>query len=333
MRAGIATALAVCLAAPLPLQSETETAGIDRHRFDAWMEAASNWGRWGPDDELGTLNLITPEVRRAAAREVVDGVSVSLARTAETVAAVDNQWPFGHAMIGVGTPVTEGDGLTTGWGADRFEVSYHGFVHTHIDALCHLFHDGRMYNGYPQTLVSPEGAAKLSVLNMKDGILTRGVLIDVPRLLKVPFLDNDYTIAVEALDRWESESGVEIRAGDAVLFRTGRWAQRDAEGPWDPMKSSAGVRPEVALWLKERDVALVGSDTAIDALPSRVEGSAFPFHELAIVAMGMPILDSLDLETLSAEAAARKRNTFMLQLAPLAVAGATGSPVNPVATF
>ena len=306
---------------------------IQRSTFDLWMEQASNWGIWGRDDELGTLNFITPYVRKSAAALVIDGISVSLARTAETEKAIDNPSPFGHRMIGVGTPVTDTDTMTSGWGADSFEVSYHSFVHTHLDALCHTFYEGHMYNGFPQTLVTPNGAKKLSVLNMKNGILTRGILIDLPKISRCSLPKDNHVITVEELERWRKETKTNILPGDAIIIRTGRWAKREAEGAWDPMQGSAGVHPKVALWLREQKVSLVGSDTAMDALPSKVESSAFPFHELAIAAMGMPILDSLDLERLSSEAAKKNRNQFMLQLAPLAVGGATGSPVNPIATF
>jgi kynurenine formamidase len=331
MRTAIVLLLILCSAATA--YGESKPAQIDREAFETWFDELSNWGRWGADDQLGTLNLVTPDVRRAAAREVSEGVSVSLARDVEKTLTVDNPEPFGHTMTGVGTRVAGDDGLRHGYGADRFEVNFHGFVHSHIDALCHVFHNGFLYNGSPQRKVTPDGAEVLSVLNMKNGILTRGVLIDLPRLLQVPFLDDDHVITVGELNRWESETKTRIRPGDAVVIRTGRWLKREAKGAWDPMTGSAGVHPRVAYWLKQRDVALIGSDTAMDALPSLVEGSPFPFHELAIVAMGMPILDSLDLEALSIAALEAERNHFMLHVAPLAVGGATGSPVNPIATF
>lgn len=332
MRTIVACVLLLCAAAAsMPAEAERER--IDEETFEAWFDELSNHGRWGEGDQLGTLNLITPEVRRATAAEVTAGVSVSLARTAEKTEAIDNPSPFGHEMLGVGTPVAEVDGLIYGFGADRFTVSFHGFAHSHLDALCHIFHRGKLYNGFSQERVTPQGAEVLSVLTMKDGILTRGVLIDLPALLDVPYLDDGHVITVEELERWETATNSRIRPGDAVLLRTGRWQKRGAEGPWDPMAGAAGVHPRVAYWLKARDVALVGSDSAMDALPSLVEGYPFPFHDLSIAGMGMPILDSLDLEALSATAARMRRNYFMLHVAPLAVGGATGSPVNPIATF
>lgn len=313
--------------------AEAERERVGGKTFEAWFDELSNRGRWGTSDQLGTLNLITPEVRRAAAREVTAGVSISLARRAEKTGAADNPSPFGHQMLGVGTPPTDGDGLMHGFGADRFEVSFHGFTHSHVDALCHIFHRGKLYNGFSQERVTPQGAEVLSVLTMKDGILTRGVLVDLPGFLDVPYLEDRHVITVDELERWESETNSRIRPGDAVVIRTGRWLKRSQEGPWNLMTGAAGVHPRVAYWLKARDVALVGSDSALDALPSLVEGYPFPFHNLAVAGMGMPILDSLDLEALSEIAARMKRNHFMLHVAPLAVEGATGSPVNPIATF
>jgi kynurenine formamidase len=301
--------------------------------FQELLRTVSNWQRWGSDDQLGTLNLVTPDVRRAAAREVREGVSVSLARIAETKAAIDNNSPYSHTMLGVGTEVAEGEPYRSGFGADRIAVSHHGFVHSHIDALAHIFNDGSMYNDFPQQLVTPKGASVLSVINLRHGVLTRGVLVDIPALLGKQWLDHEDVIDLDMLERWERASKVRIRPGDAVLFYTGHWARRDVLGPWDPMLGVAGVHPRVARLLKSRDVAIVGSDATLDALPSLVDGAGFPMHTLAIVAMGMPILDALDLEALSKEARARMRTTFLLQFAPLPVDGATGSPVNPIATF
>ncbi len=327
------TWIALILLTCLTNASASTPRQITADEFRQLMQSVSNWKRWGDTDQLGTLNLITPAVRRAAAAEVRAGVSVSLARTAEKSAAVDNNSPYSHTMLGVGTKVADGAPYVSGFGADRIAVSHHGFAHSHIDALAHIFYDGKMYNGYSQEQVSPQGAAVNSVLNMKHGVLTRGVLVNIPALLGKKWLDNNDIIDAQLVQRWEDENEIRIRAGDAVLFYTGHWARRDALGPWDPMQGIAGVHPDVATFLKARDVAIVGSDATLDALPSAVEDSAFPFHSLAIVAMGMPILDALDLEALSLEANRLDRLTFMLQFAPLPVDGATGSPVNPTATF
>jgi len=297
---------------------------LSRADFDKILESITNWNRW--DNELGTVNLITPEKRLQAARLVSEGVPVSLAHNA-IKEAVDSSAPFEQRMVQLGGP----EGVT---GAnDEYCVAYHGFTQTHIDALCHVFYNGKMFNGHPYTDVTEEGAKRFSINAMRDGIFTRGVLMDMPRLLGKDFLDGSRPIYPEDLEAWEKEAGVKVGEGDAIIIRTGRWARRAAQGGWEPMQNSCGVHASCLPWLKARDVAVVGSDLALDVMPSRVEGFLFPVHVGALVYMGTPILDNLDLETVAEAAAARKRWTFLLTVAPLAVDGGTGSPVNPIATF
>lgn len=300
---------------------------LSKADIDGMMTSLSNWGRWGKDDQRGTLNLITSATRKAALAAVQDGVSVSLARAAIKV-ELDRSPAFEHRIVNLPKP---GDEIA--YAGDEFAVRYHGFAQTHLDGLCHLTYKGRMYNGVSQDVLSAKGSGKLGIENFKDGIVTRAVLMDMPRHLGVRFLDGNRAIYPEDLDAWQKKAGVEVRSGDAVLIHTGRWARRQIEGPWDVMKDSAGLHASCLPWLKRRDVALIGSDMALDVLPSRVEGFPQPVHWVCIVAMGMPILDNCDFEALSEAANARKRWSFLLSVAPLAVEGATGSPVNPLATF
>jgi kynurenine formamidase len=190
-----------------------------------------------------------------------------------------------------------------------------------------------MYNGYSQREVGEKGAAKLSAYRIRDGIFTRAVLMDIPRLLGREYLEGSRKITIEDLEAWEKKAGIKVSSGDAILIRTGRWARRKAEGPWEIMKNSAGLHASCLPWLKQRDVAIVGSDLATDVMPSGVEGIVLPVHQVVVVAMGVPILDNLDLERASAECGSRKRWEFLLTTAPLPVEGATGSPVNPIGTF
>jgi kynurenine formamidase len=295
--------------------------------IDAMMTSLSNWGRWGKDDQRGTLNLITPAKQKAAAALVSDGVTVSLAHAA-IKQELDGSSAFEHRVVALPKP---GDEIA--YAGDEFSVQYHGFAQTHLDGLCHLVYKGRMYNGFSQETLSAKGAAKLGVENFKTGLLTRAVLMDMPRHFGVRYLDGQRAIYAEDLEAWEKKAGLKVQSGDAVLIHTGRWARREAVGAWDVMQDSAGLHASCLPWLKQRDVAIIGSDLALDVLPSRVEGFPQPVHWVCIVAMGMPILDNCDFEKVSEEAAARRRWSFLLTVAPLDVEGATGSPVNPLATF
>ncbi len=299
---------------------------VTKDDVEKMFQEVSNWGRWGKDDELGALNLITPVRRKAAAALAREGVSISLAHDAIKV-KVRNSPAFEHRMIETGARPE------SGYSADIFSVQYHGYTETHIDALCHVFHKGKMYNGIPQSTVTEKGAAHMSVMAMKDGIVTRGVLMDFPRLFGVKFLEGSRAILPQDLEAWEKSTGVRIEPGDVVFIRTGRWARYAAEGEWDFELNSAGLDVSCVPWFRKRDVAVLGSDLALDVMPSGVEGVRMPVHLLTIVAMGAPILDNCDLEPLAAAAAERKRWTFLLTVAPLAVPGGTGSPVNPIAVF
>ena len=310
-----------------PLRSQSARPVVTKATVDQWMTELSNWGRWGKDDQIGALNLITATKRKQAAALVREGISVSLARSTEKEKAIDNPQPFQHEMNWTGTN-TPGQ-----FSLDTYTVLYHGYAHTHMDALCHMFYQGKMFNGFPQEMVTKDGAGKLAILNVKNGIFTRGILMDIPRLKGVKYLEPKTPIYPEDLDAWEKKAGVKVGPGDVVFIRTGRWARRAEKGPWNISAESAGLHASCAKWLRERDVAMVGSDAASDVMPSMVEGVTQPIHQLLLVAMGVMIFDNCDLEALSETAAGRKRWEFLLTVAPLAVTGGTGSPLNPIATF
>jgi len=302
---------------PVAPQQKLTKADIDR-----MMTELSNWGRWGKDDQLGAINLITPAKRKQAAALVKEGVSVSLAHDVEKERAPDNSNPFQHTMI-----------LTPQFSLDSYSVNYHGYAHTHLDALCHVFYQGKMYNGFSQEEVTQKGAGKLSIITLKQGVFTRGILIDIPRLKGVPYLEPETPIYPEDLDAWEKKAGIKVSPGDVIFIRTGRWARRAAVGPWDVGRHAAGLHASCARWLKQRGVAILGSDVASDVVPSQVEGVSLPIHQLVLVALGVNIFDNCDLEALAEATAKRNRWEFLLTAAPLAVQGGTGSPLNPIATF
>ncbi|WP_224362644.1 cyclase family protein [Hyalangium versicolor] len=293
----------------------------------AWKVKNSNWQRWGPKDELGSANLISPAKRKQAARLVQDGVSVSLARTIETHQAEDVPSPLVHTMLASGEPAD------SQYSADSLSIGFHGWSHTHIDALCHIFDGGKTFNGYDQSRVNASGCSVLSVNALKNGLVTRGVLIDMAEFKGVPYLEPGTPIRAEDLDAWEKKTKVQVSSGDAVIIRTGRWARRAAVGPWDVSKHSAGLHASTAEWFHKRGVSLVATDVGADMLPSGIEGNPMPVHVLLINTLGIYIIDNVDPEALKKAAAERHRYDFLLTVAPLAVEGGTGSPVNPIALF
>ncbi len=297
-----------------------QDAEVSAEQLAQWMEEVSNWGRWGDDDELGALNLITPEKRRQAAALVREGLTVPMAFDIDKEQTESNPSPLQHTIATFGQ-----------WAGDTYTIEYHGYTHSHIDALTHIARDGQLYNGYPQDGIKPTGAEKLGIQNMRNGIVSRGVLVDIPRLKGVPYLEPGTAITVEDLDAWEAESGVKIEPGDVLLIRTGRWVREAEEGPWNNL--AAGLHASTASWLHERDVAVLGCDGVSDMLPSGVEGQTHPIHLLVLNAMGMPILDNLDLEALAQQAARLNRWTFFFVALPLPVPGGTGSPLNPIGVF
>ena len=299
-------------------------APLSKEQVLGFHKTLSNWGRFGERDQLGTLNLITPEKRAAAARLVRSGRTVSAARALPTLASPENPNPVAHHMIGT---------CTEGWGGDYFAIAPHGFATSHIDALCHIFHEGKLYNGYPIERVTAHGALELGIHELASGIGSRGVLIDVPRARGVPYLEIGEPIFVDDLEKAERDAGLRVESGDVLLVRTGRWALRDARGAWDPRQGAAGLDASCLPWLHARGVAALGCDGVSDVLPSRVEGVQMPIHTVAIVALGLHLIDNLELEPLARACSEESRWEFLLTLAPLVLFRGTASPVNPIALF
>ena len=216
---------------------------------------------------------------------------------------------------------------------DTIAVAYHGNNTTHLDALSHLFYKGQIFGGFPQTSYTDRGAGKDDVMAFKNGILTKGVLYDIPKLKGVPYLGDDEPIYVEDLEAWEKKAGFRLTSGDAMFVRTGRWLRVKEKGNLDLNRATPGLYASVTKWMRERGVALLGSDVVQDVRPSRVEGVNQPIHQIGLMAMGLPLIDNCILEELSAAAAQRRRWTFLVTVNPLRVPGATGGPVNPIATF
>jgi kynurenine formamidase len=304
---------------------------VDQAQMDRWKKELSNWGRWGGDDQLGALNLITPAKRKQAAALVREGFPVSLAREDVPEKAPDNPNPyvqvFRHTDIAA---------------YDTISVDFHGLYHTHYDALAHhFFSDGRMFNGFQHKdfFTLEGGATKNSVVNAKKGVFTRGILMDMPRLKGVPYLEPGTPIYAEDLEAWEKQAGIKVAAGDAVFIRTGRWVRRARLGPDHVGNGQAGLDASVIPWVRKRDVALLASENALGPTPRPAtqtttapeDGNAV--HNFVLVALGVTLIDDCDLDALSEAAAARRRWDFLLTMAPLPLVRGTGAPVNPIALF
>jgi len=316
---------AACLAiavAVVPGWGQTrDRAPHNAAEFDVLFQQVKNWGRWGKDDQLGSANLVTAAKRKQAVGLVKDGTTVSLAHNVLTERAEDVSSPFEHTML-------------RGNNMDRYAVSYHGYAHSHVDALCHILYKDQTYNGYARADVNTDkGCTKLGIENLKNGIVTRGILVDIPRLRNLPYLEPGTAVYVEDLEAWEKKAGVKISSGDAIFLRTGRWARRVAVGPWPVGQRAAGFHASVAPWIKTRGVAFVGSDAAQDVVPSMVEGVNLPVHTLFLTGLGINLLDNQDLEAVGEKAAKLNRWEFMLTIAPVPVTGGTGFPLNALATF
>jgi kynurenine formamidase len=304
----------------------------------AYFESCSNWGRWGPDDQLGTLNHLTAEHRRRAAQLVVAGEPVSCARRIPTrQREADFGIPPLHLMTSSGDAWTNRptplDALQVA--GDFIGLAFHGFAITHVDSLCHIFRDGHMYNGHPANLVSTaEGATVQSVESIAKGVVGRGVLLDLAALRGVDWLEPGDGVFPDDLDAAEARAGVVVGPGDIVLCRFGAMAQRNAEGPSSVVfERRPGLHAACLPWLHERQVAALGSDSAQDMFPSGYPSLRAPVHQVGIVAMGLWLIDNCDLEALSEACRRHDRHEFMVTIGALRIENGTGSPVNPIALF
>lgn len=329
--AAVAITAAITAGAPSS-QGEKPRHDVDQAQMDRWKKELSNWGRWGPEDQKGTLNLITPAKRKQAAALVKEGFPVALAREEIPQKGPDNANPY--VQVFRDTDIASYDSIS---------VEFHGLAHTHLDALAHHFYaDGRMYNGFQHKdfFTKPEGGAtKNTVINAKTGIFTRGILMDIPRLKGVPYLEPGTAIYVEDLEAWEKQAGIKVLSGDALFIRTGRWVRRARLGPENVGNGQAGLDASVIPWIRQRDVAIIASENALGPTPRPAsqtttlpeDGNAV--HNFVMVALGMPVIDDADMDAVSEAAAARKRWEFLLTLAPLPMVRGTGSPINPIAIF
>lgn len=285
---------------------------------------------WGPEDRMGALNYITPVERVAAAGEVRLGRAVSLGAPVEGWVTLDNPDPARHQMKG---PLGAEAGTGLSFSMDRILMNIHGNADSHLDALCHVIFDGELYNGVAADTVGEGGAAELSIGLAADGIVGRGVLLDVPRSRGVPWLEPGDCVTTDDLLRAERDQDVHLGRGDIALVRVGHRQRRNTLGPWDVAARRAGLHPSTLPLLADRQVAALGSDGNSDTAPSLTDGVAFPVHVLAINALGLMLMDYLQLADLASACEEAGRWSFLCVVAPLRLPTGTGSPVNPIAVL
>jgi kynurenine formamidase len=295
------------------------------------MRELSNWGRWGPDDEMGRLNLLTAAAARDSCTGLVRrGETISCARPLRVGPTKVPGTEFLHHMLSTGESVADRGFAST---ADWFGSGIHGFEYTHLDSPAHIIFDGEMYNGHPAASCTiGRGATKCGIEVAAGGIVTRGILFDGPTHFSKENLEPGDVITEADLQRWFASVGVMPMAGDALLVRLGRdrW---ERDGILDPAGGVPGMAPDTARWLHRHDTVLLVSDLIADATPSPEDECHLPVHALAIVALGMWVLDNAELGTLARRCREESTYEFLFIVSPLAIHHGTGSPVNPLAVL
>ncbi len=310
---------------------------VSVEEFERVFESVKNWGRWGADDELGTLNYVTPEKVRAAAGLVRSGRRVSMAIPINKVAGPDN--PRQAMLFVVQGHDVAVDGSKVGFGLDWLGMAAHGDCHTHVDALCHISYDGLTYNGKLADEVLPStGATAQDIAAYHTGVVGRGVLLDIPKLRGVRWLEPGQAVTAAELDDCARSQGVEVGEGDILVFRTGHHRRRLELGAWDNGyppggEGKAGLHVDAVQWMHEKRIAAFLPDGDGEAVPSVVDGVTYPIHPLQVVAMGMLVSDSLQFEELVSACEEEGRHEFMVVGLPLRLPGGTGCPWNPIAIF
>jgi kynurenine formamidase len=304
----------------------------------------SNWGRWGPDDQLGTVNLITPEAVRRGARCVRQGRIISLAipldSTGPQSGALGRFNPM-HFMLRDGGDTVTGAVLGKFYGGR--ELQFRGTDDvvllatqggTQWDGLGHVIHDGHLYNGVPASAVTSWGAERLGIEHWKDRLATRGILLDIARWRERPWLEPGEAIHAADLEACAAAQEVTVERGDIVLIRTGQIAQCRARGSWGAYAGgdAPGLAIDCARWLHDTEVAGFATDTwGTEVRPNETPDVYQPLHVICIPYMGMLIGEIFDLEELGADCAADGQYAVLLAAAPLPITGAVGTPVNPLA--
>lgn len=297
----------------------------EKLEFDIIYSQVNNINKWGADDKLGTINYITSQKVLSALKIPSKGTSVSLAFNMVVDSTRINSSTYDHlSNFSYKQNFAEHNGYNWIW--DNYEIAYHGFTHSHIDGINHLSKNGEMYNGITDPSI-------LGVDNYKNGIISKGVLIDVPLLHNKEYVEAGYKVTLKDIFDFVNKYNVKIEKGDILLIRTGRWIEKKIKGDWDFPNKSAGIHYNIIPYLSEREIAVLGSDGTNDSNPPLIKEEGSPIHMLTIVAMGMPLLDNLNLEELSKKAKELNKWEFFISLQPLRFEGGTGSPLNALAIF
>jgi kynurenine formamidase len=308
-----------------------DDAKLSSAEFSSLFDELCTWGRWGSGDERGALNLLTPERLLAAAGLVREGRSITMSLPLNTRQAVHNPMPADHHMTLLGDAAAGAQPLH--FMKDYVGLDYHNDGHTHIDALCHVAYRGALYNDQPEGSVTAKGAGENTIEVLRNGLVGRGVLLDIPRVRGVEWLEPGEHVFGEDLESAEREQGVRVGPGDILLVRTGHVRRLTDLGPWNTPAEKAGLHPTAMRFVADRGVAALGSDGNSDTAPSSTDGVDFPIHVLAITAMGIHLLDYLQFEDLRLVCERVERWEFLFMAAPLRIIGGTGSPINPVAVL
>ena len=293
-----------------------------------------NWGRWGLDDEMGTLNFITPAKRSAAAQLVRKGVTFSLQ------IPMNNRGPMAgpirvnpvHTMTATGCDHVQAVPMAAGARYTDDTMFLYLQSGTEWDGLAHVFYDDRLYNGYDASNVDSNGAHKVGIDKTCSSYVSRGVVLDFARFHDVDVLDPRHRIDGDELDEVARAQGVAIESGDILLLRTGVLADYARTGRWDVYHGShPGLHHRAALWLHDREIAAVASDNGAVEGYDKSAPPAIPLHQLALRDMGLPLGETFNLEALAADCAADGIYECFLVAPALNITGAVGSPVNPLA--
>ncbi|QRG05371.1 cyclase family protein [Xanthobacter dioxanivorans] len=308
----------------------------------AILEAAeklSNWGRWGKDDQIGTLNNVSPEDVIAAGRLIRKGKVFSLGLSLKEPiqsGLFGGRWNPIHTMLATGTDAVAGNQDTPypylRYADDAINMPCQ--ASTQWDALCHIFLGDKMYNGYDANLVDARGAKKLGIEHVRDKMVGRGVLLDVARFKGVASLDDGYAITIADLKDTAKAQGVEIRKGDFVIVRTGHQERCLANKDWSGYAGGAapGFAFETCYWIRETDIAAICSDTwGCEVRPNETDEANQPWHWVVIPAIGISMGEIFYLKELAEDCAADKVYEFFFTAPPLHLPGGAGSPINPQA--